>query len=313
MKANFFELEIKTSVILKRYTIKLEAFVKKWNNGKEVGREIPKNRDVKRALITSLLKSKEESPMHDNWVTDYESTIISVGDLYKENDTRCSIAIPHTRIDGKGDKVDTTSTVEFRDVVPLQSLVDFVEKGPLSGPGNTSAYDDPSEELKALNMISWMYINDDESFQGGRKGKKFYPKNLVAEELDEDPLYKIRRGFFTSVRIGQDALFLNINTTTSAIYAPVLVSEWMASFSKMNDRENCTDPNTFEKLLKGVEVTFIAAGVKLPGRKFSIFGISTNRINTKTFEKKNKDPKSKTTSKSTVLQYLRNGCIPPIH
>jgi hypothetical protein len=97
----------------------------------------------------------------------------------------------------------------------------------------------PDEDLRILNLISWRNINERE-WNGGRVGSKFYPADQESKALygrDNDILYNLRVGFFSSMRPAHGSLLLNINSTTSAFFAPSNLQTWLQARYGFKDQK----------------------------------------------------------------------------
>jgi hypothetical protein len=114
--------------------------------------------------------------------------------------------------------------------------------------------DDITDVLKCLNIISWKSINSRGAFDGGRVGNRFYPNSTeVKKEVNDDaPLYRIRDGFFSSMRPGQGSLLLNVNAITSAFFSPINLQTWIDKCWPV-DRPNAKE---FKSKFKDIRVTF---------------------------------------------------------
>ncbi|KAF7857920.1 hypothetical protein EAF04_009277 [Stromatinia cepivora] len=303
IKANFFRLSFNPSIRLYRYSISLGYIEIVSKSGGDPRQYVPTNRDTKRYLINSMLTQSDSNPLPAGgvvWASDFDSTIISAGELYPG----LTISSPdqfvrHTRTGQNGSTPPMMkSQVRFLGVVTIDELVKHC-----SYPSESAAGYFPNEDLKALNIISWKNINSS-IFNGGRRGNKFYPAEILdsgQESQKNDRPYMIRKGFFSSVRPGQDSVLLNVNTTTSAFYSPILLSRWIELQWKKHrlDPTNENDRRKFQSKLKGVRVVFTA---KKSGnqQKRAIFEISDKRLGETTFAKDKKNPKEKT----LVFNYL---------
>jgi hypothetical protein len=291
VKANSFRLNLDSKVQLHRYSITLGEIEYKSRGGDRNGAggqtqtKTPTNRDTKRALIESFLTAPNSKPMHSNWATDYDSTIISVGQLYPGSSSKLNQVTfkDHPRMGRPGEgNLQLTSSVKFLGIVGTAALNSYVGLdssagkkaiGSGSGSGSTTAVTyDPSSDLNAFNIILWKEVNKPDSigrpgFRGGRVGNRFYPTSTQVETPAQQSrkCYLIRGGFSTSVRPADGSILLNVNTVTSAFYSPINLQTWMqmqwSSHPKSKD---------FRAALKGVKVTFDLAKDG-HGRKWVIF------------------------------------------
>jgi hypothetical protein len=301
IKANFFEITIDPRVKLCKYSITLGGTNEKdsdssdtmtTKDGEKAQAEQKDKRklkrETKRFLIEGLLK--ENPPPHKYWATDYDSIIVSRGPLYEKSALSIDqVTQTHHYRTGRGKdskQVIVESHVTYLGEINLQGLKNHVEK--------RSEFDNTSDILKSLNIISWKTING-EGFQGGRVGNRFYPLSMVDsnEAKKETPLYRIRDGFFSSMRPGDGSLLLNVNTVTSAFFSPINLQTWME-----NRWSGQPDNKVFRSKLKNVRVTF---DLHNPSRIWTICGLGPMKTSGTTF----KDKKDNNREKG-VFTYLRN-------
>jgi hypothetical protein len=220
MDANFFELKLDVTKDIRKYRINL-GLVKLRERSIE-----PMKRDLRRALIEDLLRQNSPVSPYD---TDYFDTIISVGKLYAdcdEDNGNPKLERTHTRTVAANDNdpgvVTTEIVYEVR--VNLTRLDKMVK-------GESDADPDylPDEYLRALNILSWKGINNnDPRWRGGRVQNKFYPSfGKVSEYQKNYPKYWIRTGFFSSMCPDKGSLLLNVNATTSAFYLAISLQAYM--------------------------------------------------------------------------------------
>ncbi|KAA8564202.1 hypothetical protein EYC84_011148 [Monilinia fructicola] len=303
IKANYFKLGFDPSIKLYRYSISL-GFIEIIAKDKgESRRYLPTNRDTKRYLINSMLLQPNSKPSPVPgvvWASDFDSTIISAGELYPG----LTVASPtqvvrHTRTGQDGSTpLEMESQVRYLGVLTFDDLIKHC-----SSPCNSAADYLPNEDLKALNIISWKNINSD-SFRGGRRGNKFYPESLLnaAQEANRDGrCYMIRTGFFSSMRPGQDSVLLNVNTTTSAFYSPILLSTWIGLVFSNGwlDLTNVYKRSKVQNKLKGVKVVFTAEALNRQ-RKRAVFDISEKTLS-ETYFARDKNQSNPT----SVLTYMK--------
>lgn len=301
IKANFFEITIDPKVKLCKYSITLGGTNEKDSDSSDTmttedgektqAEQMDKRklkRETKRFLIGGLLK--ENPPLHKDWATDYDSIIVSRGPLY-EKSTLSLDQVTQTRHyrTGRGKdpkQVLVESHVTYLGEINLQGLKNHVEK--------ISEFDNTFDVLKSLNIISWKTINSEE-FQGGRVGNRFYPLSMVDsnETKRETPLYRIRDGFFSSMRPGDGSLLLNVNTVTSAFFSPINLQTWMEK-----QWPGQLDNKGFRSKLKNVRVTF---DLHNPSRIWTICGLGPMRTSGTTFKDKKDNNKEK-----SVFAYLKN-------
>ncbi|KAL2061612.1 hypothetical protein VTL71DRAFT_6989 [Oculimacula yallundae] len=292
--ANFFKIALTKGTILHKYSITLgDMFEKRTPEAGKPEFERKLSRETKRYLVQELLNANP--PAHAKWACDYDSTIISSEPLYPKSTQIVGqvTETPHTRSPRKvGDPRPTVnSQVTYIGLVDVEGLLNHVK-------GNDDNYVSV-EQLRALNIISWKRINEN-SFQGGLVGKKFYPSELLdkaeeaANKLNPTKCFMIRKGFYSSMRPGVGSVLLNVNTTTSAFYAPIRLSTWLNLFWKDDvDRIRAG----FRSYCKSLRVTFDIH--KERSRKWIICEISPDDISNTFF------PLDKVSNKtSSVKAYI---------
>ena len=298
IKANFFKLDIDPKVKVFKYSItlgdtrqkdevnldenaKMKSNEDDKGNQKGNGKDKRKlKRETKRFLIESLLDSNP--PLHNNWATDYDSTIVSSGSLYQDTaESSGNVTETPHQCTGRGgvDKVWVKSYVTCLGEVDLKGLKHHVE-GQLE-------LDNHTEVLKCLHIISWKTINSRGAFDGGRVGNRFYPNSTEVknEASDDPPLYRIRDGFFSSMRPGQGSLLLNVNAITSAFFSPINLQTWIDK-CWTKERPNGKE---FKSKFKDIRVTLNLHKPPKPSRLWVICGLSNKTVAETTF--KDKDDK----------------------
>ncbi|KAB8292552.1 hypothetical protein EYC80_008261 [Monilinia laxa] len=303
IKANFFKLGFNPSIKLYRYSISLGCIEIPSEDNGEPRRFLPTNRDTKRYLINSMLLQPDSNPSPVSgvvWASDFDSTIVSAGELYPGlNVASPTQVVRHARTGQNGSTPPVMeSQVRYLGILTIDDLIKHC-----SSPCKSAADYLPNEDLKALNIISWKNINSD-LFQGGRRGNKFYPESLldpVQEDGKNGRLYMIRTGFFSSVRPGEDSVLLNVNTTTSAFYSPILLSKWI----ELERNGRLFDRSDLQNKLKGVKVVFTAEALDRQ-RKRAVFDISGRQLS-ETYFTRDKNQ----TDKTSVLTYMKTKY--PVH
>lgn len=255
---NYFTIEFpKPKARLFKYTIKLAPIGRAQNP--------PQKPEIKEPLIRSLLKNNPPSAPY--WASDYASFIVSTEPLYKEWQGMKPLenrTLNHPAND-RGQMITVTTTLCFECMVDLKNLDDHCKV--LQRRMDITTLND---HINILNAISWKKINDGFGNTGplspdkGRTvGNKFYPQRVmdsnypnVGEQSTYPPIYKIRTGFFTSIRPSQTGVLLNVNTTTSAFYSDLKLNKWMGIFwpNFTTSSEDCQ--RDFNKYLRRVKVTF---------------------------------------------------------
>jgi hypothetical protein len=131
---NFFEIKFKPKMPLHHYSINLGDIdvrdalkMSPIESSKTSDKKRKLSRERKRYLIEMLLK--ENPPMHDKWACDYDSTIISVGELW-ENSAKTRLQetkTPHTCAAKRGcNPPIIKSTVHFTGFVDSDALNEHV-------------------------------------------------------------------------------------------------------------------------------------------------------------------------------------------
>jgi len=304
IKSNFFEIRL-GSAILYRYSITLLP----------ISGRVPKQKDLKRSLIQEIMTNTSSKPNHDKWASDFDSLLVSSVPLFPDSDfdeKEKSITRSFDRTKHSGETETVSCVIKQLDNVNTQGLKNHVTK---NGPflPNVEA------ELKALNIISWKRINNPNLFSGGLNGKKFYPEELVtAEESKTDHLYFIRKGFFSSMRPGENSILLNVNPATSAFYAPIALKQWVNL--KWRSKPSA---NQFQKVLRGVKVTVNIGKHKKKSIR-SIWSIGESTIQHTMFQPKEKEGgndanssrksshrgKNNDAKEVSVLEYLQKSELP---
>ncbi|KAH8597341.1 hypothetical protein B0O99DRAFT_685251 [Bisporella sp. PMI_857] len=239
---NFFEISLDPPKNVYRYSISLGEIPLKEDGLDTDEKRQPTNVVTKRVSTKSLLESRTSAPSHSNWACDCDA-IIASGELYPHNNFRDGITTKnHLRSAANDKEIEMESKINLLGQVDLPKL-----KQLLTNNSPRPYYSD--EELKALNMISWKFITGS-GFAGGRHGNRTYPAQQSKPDMDS--AYQICDGFFTSMRFGQGAVLLNINTVNSAFYPPTLLSTWIKSHPKLGSNFSIED---FESGLKDILVT----------------------------------------------------------
>lgn len=219
--ANFFQVRYKDpSAVCHRYKIELGAIF-----GKPV-----KKVETKRALIWKLLNVQR--PPSVPFASDYCQYVVSKGPLYPAFAGHHSSAysVPHRRTPREGEQPERLATVFYyegeckaSDMAKYFNSILAVPRVDLSG------YH-PEKDLHTLNIISWTNINNLNTFNGGLRGRKFYPEDFSQAIPLGSPgsPYLVSRGFFTSMRPGAKELLLNVNPTTSAFLNDrIALQQWI--------------------------------------------------------------------------------------
>jgi hypothetical protein len=253
IKGNFFKFGIISTINLFKYSITL-------------GDTRQKDEDD----LDEDPKTKGKKDDKGNWATDYDSIIVSKGPLYQEAaETFGNVTETPHQCTGRGgaDKVLVKSYVTCLGEVNLEGLKGHVEE--------QVQLDNLTDVLKCLNIITWKTINSRGAFDGGRVGNKFYPNSLEVknEANDNAPLYRIRDGFFSSMRPGEGSLLLNVNAITSAFFSPINLQTWIEKCWR--ERPNGKE---FKSKFKDIRVTFYLHKPPKPSRFWVICGLSNKAV-----------------------------------
>lgn len=258
LDANFLSVKISNNgPDIRKYRIELGKI-----NGKT-----PSKRETRRALIEQLLAQR---PPGTEYATDYFSYIVSVGKLYSEfNDDALAAtdaySVRHIRSGRPGDLYPVVDTyVHYEGRFDVAGLRNYIDPNSARDPNYF-----PDEDLRILNIISWGKILHTQ-FQGGRVGNKFFPdeqREKYSGQLFEGGslVYNIRTGFFTSMRPGINKLLLNVNSATSAFYAPGNFQHWLFARGGMKGRKKL-EQLSYE-LKNKIRVTFEGDKGAVTGKK----------------------------------------------
>lgn len=249
VQSNFFQFTIQNvpNKPLYRYSIHVGDFLKlpkskeSSSQGSKEKRKL--SRETKRYLISQLLKEAHNKPDALYWVCDYESTIISVGHLY--NTAPDGKATPYERTGPKNEmQIVNDASISLLGQVNIHHLNAHINRADDGNPSSETAI-----ALDALNIILWRKVNHP-GFNGARGGKRFYPAIPHTPRETASRCYILHQGFFSSVRPGSGSLHLNVSTTTSAFFKPMVLLEWMNTrwpSARYNQKK-------FKKELKNVRV-----------------------------------------------------------
>lgn len=85
---------------------------------------------------------------------------------------------------------------------------------------------DVARKAKALNAIVSNYMCRSTSTPIQQLGANRFFLIDAYEDMGQDSPFVTIRGYFSSIRPGNNQVFLNVNTTTSAFFKPILISEF---------------------------------------------------------------------------------------
>lgn len=276
--ANSFKIDFNTSTQLFKYTIDV---------GDHFGVEAQGNRrtlskETKRYLINQLLtdsRAPDLTQSAPHWACDYNSTIISAGALstgFNSTNAQRQKLYCRTQPGQTNHPRDLQATITCDGPVNLAPLQTYVQGNTVGAMPSTVL-----DAMDALNIISWKRVND-MNFTGGRAGKRFFPNEVALRCENETPqmrqqnTFLIRRGFFTSMRPGAGSLHLNVSTTTSAFYSPIMLDTWM----QLRWGNGQIDEPDFRRQLGGVKVMVVGAQ---NNQTWRIFDIGTRPLNQESF------------------------------
>lgn len=283
-RANFFEIKIDSPTLdLWKYSITVRRTPKSDEMQKTKAETEKESRRIKREtkqfLINDMLT--QHPPSHGNWASDYQTTIVSVGPLYKDS---AYIGIDYTY---SPDPVGNSKRKEY--VAPFSTLIEAgkrIDMGLLQKHVQSKnvgdAMESPDDLLKLLNIISWNNITKPNP-EVGRAGNKFYPQkelnnSQISRNLKNPELYFLRQGFFSSMRPGEGSVLLNVNTVTTAFLSPINLRTWM---NLAWDNKTPT-PARFKLRLRGVRVSL---NLHNNSRTWVIDDIGPRSVSEMTFEK----------------------------
>ncbi|KAH7092237.1 ribonuclease H-like domain-containing protein [Paraphoma chrysanthemicola] len=150
---------------------------------------------------------------------------------------------------------------------------------------------------------------------------KFYARN-ARSSLGTAKLLEIIRGYYYTVNPGMGNLFLNFNIATSAVFSPVLVSDFLADNSTFDDFR--LRLKYLEKLHAYVEHPHVLARLNNPSARIKkLSGLSKDDIERLAFFKKRKDQSGNAipdgnggwqleSTPTKVIDYLGEGIFPSI-
>lgn len=285
VKANFFEIEIIPSSrkLLHKYGIVVEYRATSPpalagptaapSGGDTTGLTRTATRRIKRELRRVLIKKfLMQAGLVGNWISDYDSTLVTVVPLSRQirEQTRSAYELWHNA-NSAAPPVRTEELFVSFSSAPNDPPVDFTDLiGYVEGKGEVKNF---NEELKVLNVIALRNVYD-KDYTGNVIGNKFYPESYAARkakgEVNDNELYYINSGFFSSMRPGTGSILLNVNTVTSAFYVPKNLQVWISQYWKG------TTPNSrnFQSTLKGVQVTLKLHDQTPQSRRWIVFDIS---------------------------------------
>ena len=306
VKANFFEIKLDANVGLFKYSITIEQ-QRPPSTGPQPEKKDTRRikRETKRFLIEDYLR--RNPPSHQDWATDWNSTIISKGQIYSENKLGLVLQAPSSNsTTAQSTNVNRPARLPLMTSLQLVGRVDLAGlKHHVEGKGQ-KPMEIPDEGLNALNIVSWKEITKTGS-EVGRAGNKFYRRSQWRKGIESSnkvarhrEAYFLRHGFFTSMRPGQDSVLVNVNTVTTAFLSPINLQEWIQLAFRLHRIANNTLPpppssGSFKLKLKTIRVTL---DLHPNSRLWIICDISTQRIADLEFEKDDG-------SKEKVMTYLK--------
>lgn len=251
-ETNFFKIGVDFKAKLYKYSITLD----------KVGDKVPTNRDYKRKLVRMIFEHSDSKPQHDKWASDYETLVISAGELFPNSlvpnfDFKRITTGAGESEPGKLGRVRFTCAFRFLGEVDLHGLDEMFTKGV-----NFQGLEDV---IRALNIVSWKHIRDKnkDGTWGGIFGSRFFPSESVKKGAESSKihdnkakrLFVIREGFFSSIRPGQQQMLLNVKPVISAFFAPIPLELWIIRKWELGQGRYPTSKE-FERELRGVRVWF---------------------------------------------------------
>ncbi|KAF2141278.1 uncharacterized protein K452DRAFT_309060 [Aplosporella prunicola CBS 121167] len=218
---------------------------------KTQGEDAPKTKEIKRrSELRQVFEGLRESyPLSgkDDWATDF-SYVWSVSELFKGTE----LTLRDFEYRKQSGKRAVISDVIFK----LQQIHSFADgvRGLIHRPDNTNNTANQTnstgvaQKLRALNAIvsRYMSLSTDSTTQVG--ANRFF-LNHGYTNLGSSPLLAVR-GYFSSLRPGMSKMLININTSTSVFFKPILVSE----FLERAKRDCNLTRDVAKRILKGVTV-----------------------------------------------------------
>lgn len=204
----------------------------------------------------------------DDFATDSLSHIVSWQPLYNQEDTRPENATMETQYfkalstSGKPQEL----SLVFLGCLEVNSFKNYVTR-PSARQENIEPF------IRALNMIILKgamenATADFKSFQIGnnrifrKSGYNGIAQGVAKQRRDNpnfepsDSLLVCHRGYFSTVGFGMGKILLNVNTSTSVFYRPMMLIDFIKNAGKYFSlpRDLASQKCHFEKILKGVRV-----------------------------------------------------------
>lgn len=204
----------------------------------------------------------------DDFATDSLSHIVSWQPLYNQEDTRPDNATMETQYfkalstSGKPQEL----SLVFLGCLEVNSFKNYVTR-PSARQENIEPF------IRALNMIILKgamenATADFKSFQIGnnrifrKSGYNGIAQGVAKQRRDNpnfepsDSLLVCHRGYFSTVGLGMGKILLNVNTSTSVFYRPMMLIDFIKNAGKYFSlpRDLASQKCHFEKILKGVRV-----------------------------------------------------------
>ncbi|KAH7065058.1 hypothetical protein B0J12DRAFT_24363 [Macrophomina phaseolina] len=128
-----------------------------------------------------------------------------------------------------------------RNVFKSDGLLDFSRSHlDLIEGGKDEQGTDVARKARALNAIVSNFMCRSTSAPAQQFGANRFFLADAYEDMRPDSPFAIIRAYFSSIRPGNDRIFLNVNITTAAFFKPMLVSEFIRIMLQHTARESTT-------------------------------------------------------------------------
>lgn len=127
--------------------------------------------------------------------------------------------------------------------IPLKTYKQYIQGGPASD----SIFCNTTQVDRALNIIVAKAAQKDapEDFETFQRGDNRYYLKAGADDLGRGLV--ANRGYFSTIKPAMGNAIINVNTTMSTFFKPILLSNFMGPFGAENRTK-------LERILKGLKV-----------------------------------------------------------
>ncbi|KAF1983196.1 hypothetical protein K402DRAFT_179460 [Aulographum hederae CBS 113979] len=236
IRTNHFVVDVRGNPVLHEYVVS------------GMPNSISKNK--KRVLMAQLIQNSPTlSARQNQFATDQSSIIISWTPLYHLSTPGVAgetVTVQTYKNTGKkDDPEDLSLIVTYNTAINLADFKRYC---------NSEADIDLMTKIdtvttRALNIIMGKNITErplNDPYAAVNTGANKFFRKSAWDRLGGGLL--TLRGYYSSVRPGQGNILLNVNTVTSAFYAPMLVSDFMDEFDRV------AGPGEYERALQGIRV-----------------------------------------------------------